>query len=254
MTAPVTGRRQLSLIGEGQEMQLGISAFEKMKQETPISRDPAMNELVQRVGRRIAAASGNDLPGAQWEFVVFDSRDANAFCLPGGKVGVYTGIMQIAQDEGGLATVIGHEVAHAAAHHGAERMSHAIAAQTGGQLLNVALSSADPRWGQLLQVGYPALAQVGVLLPYGRKQESEADRIGLTYMARAGYDPENAIGFWTRFAEFNKRAGRKGGPAFLRTHPVDTVRIKQIQQWMPEAKAAFNPGGAQGGQIISAPK
>ena len=240
-TAPVTGRRQLSLIGEGQEMQLGITAFEQMKKETPISRDPAMNSLVQRVGQRIAAASGNDLPNAQWEFVVFDSREPNAFCLPGGKVGVYTGIMQIAKDEAGLATVIGHEVAHAAAHHGAERMSHAMAAQTGGQLLQVGLSAADPRWGQLVAMGFPALAQVGVLLPYGRKQESEADHIGLIYMARAGYDPENAVRFWQRFSEYNAAAGRKGGPAWLRTHPMDEVRIRQIQAWMPEAKAEYRP-------------
>jgi metalloendopeptidase OMA1, mitochondrial len=238
MTAPVTGRRQLSLVSEGQEMQLGLNAFEKIKKETPISRDPVLTAMVQRVGQKIAAACGDDLPNAQWEFVVFDSREANAFCLPGGKVGVYTGIMQIAKDEAGLATVIGHEVAHAAAHHGAERMSHAIAAQAGGQVLQVGLSAADPRWGQLMALGYPALAQVGFLLPYSRKQESEADHIGLIYMAKAGYDPENAIAFWQRFAEFNRSAGR-GGPAFLRTHPVDEVRLRQLQEWMPEAKSIY---------------
>lgn len=218
---------------------MGLTAFEQMKKETPISRDTKLNAMVQRVGQRIAAASGDDLKNAQWEFVVFDSKEANAFCLPGGKVGVYTGLMQIARDEAGLATVIGHEVAHAAAHHGAERMSHAIAAQSGGQLLQVGLGAADPRWGQLIAVGFPALAQVGILLPYGRKQESEADHIGLIYMARAGYDPENAVGFWQRFAEFNAASGRKGGPAFLRTHPVDEVRIRQLKEWMPEAKAQY---------------
>jgi metalloendopeptidase OMA1, mitochondrial len=246
-TAPITGRRQLNFIGEGQEMQLGISEFEKMKQSTPISHDPAANELVQRVGKKIAAAAAADLPNAQWEFVVFDDPQANAFCLPGGKVGVYKGILPITRDEGGLATVIGHEVAHAAARHGGERMSQALAAQTGGQLLGVALSSADPRVQSLFQLAYPIGAQLGVLLPYGRRQESEADRIGLTYMARAGYNPEDAVGFWQRFSEYNKGRGAKGGPAFLRTHPVDEVRIRQIQEWLPAAKAE------QRSDVISTP-
>ena len=223
--------------------QLGISSFEKMKKETPISRDPKLNELVQRVGQRIAAAAANDLPGAQWEFIVFDSPEANAFCLPGGKVGVYTGLLPIAKDEAGLATVIGHEVAHAAARHGAERMSHALAAESGGRMLGVALSSADPKVQALMGLAYPAIAQVGVILPYGRKQESEADHIGLVYMARAGYNPEAAVEFWQRFAAVNQSKG-SGGPAFLRTHPVDDVRIRQIQEWLPEAKAQLPSGGA----------
>jgi metalloendopeptidase OMA1, mitochondrial len=235
-TAPITGRRQINFIGESQEMQLGMSEFEKMKESTPVNRDPAINEMVQRVGRKIAAAANEDIPNAEWEFVVFDSNEANAFCLPGGKVGVYKGILPITKDEGGLATVIGHEVAHASARHGAERMSQALAAQTGGQLLGVALSSADPRVQSLFQLAYPIGAQVGVLLPYGRKQESEADRIGLHYMSRAGYNPEDAVAFWQRFAAYNQSKGRSGGPAFLRTHPVDEVRIRQIQEWLPEAK------------------
>lgn len=262
MTAPVTGRRQLSLVGEGQMTQLGISAFEQMKKETPISRDPKLNELVQRVGRRIAAASSNDLPNAQWEFVVFDSPEANAFCLPGGKVGVYTGILPITKDEAGLATVIGHEVAHASAQHGAERMSHALAAETGGRLMGVALSAADPKVQALMGLAYPAIAQVGVILPYGRKQESEADHIGLIYMARAGYNPEAAVQFWQRFAQFNQQSGKSSVPSFLRTHPVDEVRIRQIQGWLPEAQAqmpgsaagsAAAPGGVSGSSIIGRP-
>ena len=255
MTAPVTGRRQLSLVGEGQMMELGISTFEQMKKETKISTDPAINALVKRVGSRIAAASSNDLPNAQWEFVVFDSPEANAFCLPGGKVGVYTGLMPIAKDEAGLATVIGHEVAHAAAHHGAERMSQALAAETGGQMLGVALSSADPKVQALMGVAYPAIAQVGVMLPYGRKQESEADHIGLIYMARAGYNPQAAVEFWQRFAAFNDERGASGGPAFLRTHPVDEVRVEQLREWMPEAMAEYrgDAGAPAGSSIISRP-
>lgn len=229
-------------------MQLGISEFQKMKKEIPISNDPELNALVKEVGRKIAEASGDDLPNAEWEFVVFDSEEANAFCLPGGKVGIYKGILPITKDEAGLATVIGHEVAHAAAHHGAERMSHALAAQSGGQLLGVALSSADPRVQSLVGLAYPAVAQFGVLLPYSRKQESEADHIGLIYMARAGYNPEEAINFWTRFSEYNASRGG-GGPSFLRTHPVDEVRIRQLREWMPEAKAAAS--GEDVPQVIS---
>jgi predicted Zn-dependent protease len=132
-TEPITGRKQLSFVGAGQEMQLGVAEFDKLKQSTPINHDPKINEMVKRVGNKIAAAAANDLPNAEWEFVVFESKEANAFCLPGGKVGVYTGILPITQNEAGLATVLGHEVAHAAAHHGAERMSQALAAQTGAQ-------------------------------------------------------------------------------------------------------------------------
>jgi predicted Zn-dependent protease len=246
-TAPITGRRQLNFIGENQLMQLSVSEFEKMKHEERISTDPQANALVQKVGRKIAAAANEHLPSAQWEFVVFDSPQANAFCLPGGKVGVYTGILPITKDEAGLAAVIGHEVGHAAAHHGGERMSQQLAAQTGGQLLGVALSGADPRIQSAFQLAYPLGAQVGVFLPFGRKQESEADRMGLIYMARAGYDPEAAVAFWERFSQYNTSKGAKEGPAFLRTHPVNEVRIQQIKQWLPEAKAQYRT------DVISSP-
>lgn len=240
-TAPVTGRRQLSLIDANQEMQLGLTEFDKLKKGVPISKDPALNAMLQRVGKRVAAACGSDLPNAQWEFVMFDSKEANAFCLPGGKVGVYTGLLPVTKTEAGLAVVIGHEVAHASAHHGAERMSHAMAAQVGGQLGGVALSASDPRLQAIFAAAYPVGVQVGALLPYSRLQESEADRIGLTYMARAGYDPKEAIGFWERFAAYNKQQGGGGTPTFLRTHPVDTVRIEQIKKWLPEANAQYRP-------------
>lgn len=246
-TEPITGRKQLSFIGAGQEVQLGITEFDKLKQSTPISKDPRINEMVQRVGSRIAAAAKNDLPDAQWEFVVFDSKEANAFCLPGGKVGVYTGILPITQSEEGLATVIGHEVAHASAHHGAERMSQAMAAQAGGQIVGAAASAASPAWQSAVQLAYPTLAQVGVLLPYSRKQESSADRIGLSYMARAGYNPEESLKFWQRFAAYNQKNGGKSTPSFLSTHPLDDVRIKQIQSWLPEVQSEYKSA------LISAP-
>ena len=239
LTVPETGRRQVMLIPSSQEMQLGLSAFQQMKKDTPISRDPAINVMVQRVGRRIAAVA--ELPGANWEFVVFDSKEANAFCLPGGKVGIYTGILPITKDEAGLATVIGHEIAHAVARHGAERVSEGILLQTGGGLLGASLSSADPRTQVLVMTAYGLGAKLGRELPHSRGQESEADHIGLIYMARAGYDPEAAVGFWQRFADHSHNQGGSGTPAFLRTHPLDTVRIQQIQQWLPEAKVNYRP-------------
>jgi predicted Zn-dependent protease len=238
-TVPETGRSQLNIISSGQEIQLGLTSFDKMKQETPIEKDPSVNALLQKVGRRIASVA--QLPGAQWEFVVFESKEANAFCLPGGKVGVYSGLLPITKDEMGLATVIGHEVAHAVAHHGGERMSQAMAAQLGGEVVGAALSNADPRVQSLASAAYGVTTQVGVLLPYSRKQESEADHIGLLYMARAGYDPEEAVKFWGRFAQYNAQSGNSGGLALLRTHPVDSVRIQQLKQLLPEAKAQFRP-------------
>ncbi len=239
LTVPETGRRQVMLISSSQEMQLGLTAFQQLKKDTPVSRDPALNAMVQRVGRRIAAVAS--LPGAQWEFVVFDSKEANAFCLPGGKVGIYTGILPITKDEAGMATVIGHEVAHAVARHGAERVSEGMLLQTGGGLLGVSLSNADPRTQVLVRAAYGIGAKVGRELPHSRGQESEADHIGLIYMARAGYDPEAAVGFWQRFSDYTRSQAGGGTPAFLRTHPLDTVRIQQIQQWMPEAKANYRP-------------
>ena len=239
LTVPETGRRQVMLISSQQEMQLGFSAFQQMKKGTPVSHDPAVNAMVQRVGRRIAAVA--ELPGAQWEFVVFESKEANAFCLPGGKVGVYSGILSITKDEAGLATVIGHEIAHAVARHGAERMSEGILLQTGGGLLGASLSHSDPRTQVLVMTAYGLGTQLGRELPHSRAQESEADHIGLIYMARAGYDPEAAVGFWQRFSDYTRTHGGGGTPTFLRTHPLDTVRIQQIQQWMPEAKANYRP-------------
>jgi predicted Zn-dependent protease len=241
-TVPVTGRSQLNLVSAGQEMQLGLSSFDQLKKETPISRDARINEMVQRVGKRIASVSAKDMPDAQWEFVVFDSPEANAFCLPGGKVGVYTGILQITRDEAGLATVIGHEVAHAVARHGAERMSEAMVTQTGGQLLGAGLSSTDPRWQQITMLAYGATAKLGRELPHSRQQETEADHIGLMYMARAGYDPNEAVNFWQRFSDYNKQQGGGGDSflgRFLSTHPVDEVRIEQLRKLMPQAQAEF---------------
>ena len=240
-TVPVTGRHQLNLVSSSQEMQLGLSSFDKLKQTTPISHDPAANALVQKVGKRIAAVTSADMPNAQWEFVVFESPEANAFCLPGGKVGVYTGILPITKDEAGLATVIGHEVSHAVARHGAERMSEAMLEQMGGQVLGVSMANSDPRMQAAAQVAYGLTTQLGRELPHSRAQESEADHIGLIYMARAGYNPQAAVLFWQRFMQYNQQHGGNSTPVFLRTHPLDETRIRQLQQWMPQAEAQYHP-------------
>lgn len=234
-TVPVTGRQQLNIMSEGEEMQLGLTSFDELKKQTPISTDAAANALVKRVGERIAAVAGKDMPNAQWEFVVFESKEANAFCLPGGKVGVYTGILPITKDEAGLATVLGHEIAHAVARHGGERMSEAMLLQTGGSLLGLGLQATDPRWQAVAQLAYGVGSQVGVELPHSRKQESEADHIGLIYMAQAGYPPEAAVEFWKRFSAFNQQQG-DNTPEFLRTHPLDATRIRQLEGWLPEAR------------------
>lgn len=238
-TVAETGRYQLNLIPAGEEMQLGLTSFDKMKKEVPISKDAAANALVQKVGKRIAAVAS--LPGAQWEFVVFDSKEANAFCLPGGKVGVYSGILPITKDEAGLATVIGHEVAHAVAHHGGERMSEAMVIQGAGQLLGSALSGSDPKVQALGMQAYGLGAQLGRALPHSRKQESEADHIGLLYMARAGYNPEASVGFWERFSAFNKSHGGSETPWFLRTHPLDEKRIADLKAELPVARKQYKP-------------
>src|SRR4051812_37532491 len=177
-SAPVTGRHQLKLVSAGQETQLGLSSFEQLKTNTPISHDRALNDMVQRVGKRIAQVADKDMPNANWEFVVFESKEANAFCLPGGKVGVYSGLLPITKSDAGLATVIGHEVGHAVAHHGAERMSEAKVMQGAGQLLGAAVND---KYQSAFMVAYGVGTKGLRELPHDRKQESEADHIGIVY-------------------------------------------------------------------------
>ena len=194
--------------------------------------------MVQRVGRRIAAVA--PLEGAQWEFALFDNSEANAFCLPGGKVGVHTGILRVTQNEAGLATVLAHEVAHAAAHHSAERVSRMIAIQGAGIALVNSFGNLSGSSRTMLYAAWGIGTTVGSELPHSRRQELEADEIGLLYMARAGYDPEEAIRFWERFAAYNKSKG-SNTPWFLRTHPLDVQRIERLQALLPRAKAEFRP-------------
>jgi predicted Zn-dependent protease len=236
-TVPGTGRSQLILVSPGEEMQLGITEFDKLKKSTPISHDAAVNALVQRVGRRIAAVA--EMPNAQWEFVVFDQpKTANAFCLPGGKVGIYTGILPITKNEAGLATVIGHEVAHAVARHGAERLSEGLLIQLGGVVLSEAMQKNSSQARGLALGAYGVTSTLGVALPHSRSQELEADHLGLLYMARAGYDPQEAVEFWKRFEAFTRQQGG-GTVEFLSTHPVDSTRIKQLESLLPEAEREY---------------
>lgn len=248
MTNPVTGRKQLNLVSADQELQLGLTSFDALKKETPISKDATANAMLQRVGQKIAAVAGKDMPNAQWEFVLFESPEANAFCLPGGKVGVYTGILPITKDEGGLATVLGHEIAHATSHHGAERMSEGMVLETGGQIASIFTANSKPITQNVVQAAFGIGGPLLVQLPHSRSQESEADHVGLIYMARAGYEPEAAVGFWERFAAFNTKSGGSETPAFMRTHPLDNVRIQQIKGWIPEARQQMGAAGSGGRQ------
>ncbi len=262
-TNPVTGRKEFTAgVSPQEELQLGITSFDKMKQEVPISNDAKANAMLQRVGKRLANVATKDMPNAQWEFVVFDSDEANAFCLPGGKVGIYKGILPIAKDDAGLATVVAHEIAHAISRHGAERMATAQAMQVGGQLLGAATQSAKPITQTAVAAAYGLGGQIGYQLPHSRNQESEADHIGLIYMARAGYEPREALSFWQRFSAYNEQRGGSKVPSLLSDHPVDSKRIQQIQAWLPEAQkqyvnggvnepAGAPRGGARGSDVIS---
>jgi len=231
-STPVTNRSQLILIPESQEIQLGLTSYQEILSKSKLSTDPEKTAMVRRVGEKIAAVANQ--PDYKWEFnLIEDDKQVNAFCLPGGKVAVFTGILPLTQNDAGLATVLSHEVSHATARHGAERMSTGLLAQLGMTALDVglAMKGQDPNTIKALNSAYGAGTQVGVLLPFSRKQESEADHIGLTYMAKAGYDPNQALQFWDRMSKLDK----KSPPEFLATHPSDETRVKQIQKWLPDA-------------------
>jgi predicted Zn-dependent protease len=233
---PLTGRSQLQMISEKQERSMGLASFQEILGKEKLSHDAAQNERLQRIGARIAAATGRD--DYQWEFKLIDDDDAlNAFCLPGGKVAVYTGLLPVAQDDAGLAAVIGHEVAHAIARHGGERLSQEILVAGVAAATVVATRDSNKRdlYAGLLGAG----AAVGFLLPYSRLHESEADRMGLIYMAKAGYDPRAAVGLWQRMAAAGK--GKSKPPELLSTHPADATRIKGIERWLPEALSHYRP-------------
>jgi predicted Zn-dependent protease len=204
--------------------------------------------MVKRIGGRIQGAVEryfkgkgieSSLSGYQWEFNLVEDKQVNAWCMPGGKVVVYTGILPVTKTEEGLAVVMGHEIAHAVAEHGNERMSQGMLAQLGGVALDVAMKDKPQQTRELWQSAFGLGAQVGVLLPFSRTQESEADELGLTFMAMAGYNPQEAVTFWQRMSA---NSGGKAPPELLSTHPSDETRIRQIQEHMPEAMKYYTPG------------
>lgn len=236
-TVPITGRRSLSLLPESSEMQMGLSAYQEILKKSKVSTDRTLVDQVTRVGRRIAEATGRE--DFEWEFTVIEDKQANAFCLPGGKVAVYTGILPITRDDDGLAAVLGHEIAHAVARHGGERVSQQLVVQTGLAATQLALSRGDPLVTQSVTALLGAGATVGLLLPWGRSQESEADYLGMIYMAKAGYHPSAARDLWVRMDEASR--GRSRPPEFLSTHPSAETRIGQIEGWLPEAMEHYRP-------------
>ncbi len=244
--APGTAREQFIYISEEKEMAMGLSAFREVLRQAPLSDNPELTEMVHRVGNRIAKAANK--PEYQWEFAVIqDDRTINAFALPGGKVAVFTGILKVTKTEDGLATVMGHEVAHALQRHGAERMSRSVLEQI-GQLAALGAGAAAGRPDAAMAA--MTVYGVGVSLPFNRRQESEADLIGLRLMAEAGYDPREAVAFWERMsgcprAMINKLCFRsqQAIPEFLSTHPSDVTRINQIEAWIPDAMKYYHPAG-----------
>jgi predicted Zn-dependent protease len=230
-----TGRSQLMMTTPAEENRMGAAAYAEILASEPRCTDPAVIAFVERVGKRLAPMAPDK--GFQYEFTVLQSSAVNAFCLPGGKVAVYTGILPYCANEAGLAAVMGHEIAHAIARHGGERMSQGQLSELIGGGLQQALATANvtPTNANLFVTAYGAGVKLGAILPYSRAHELEADRLGLMYMARAGYDPHEAVAFWTRFAALGS-----GTPSFLSTHPASTDRAAALQALMPEALALYH--------------
>jgi metalloendopeptidase OMA1, mitochondrial len=228
---PITGREQFNLVSDSQADALGLEAYQKVQSESRlITSGPDYGEVL-RVGKRIAAAANE--PDFQWEFCLIDApKTVNAFCLPGGKVAVYSGLLPVTRDDAGLAVVLAHEAAHAVARHGGERMTDDLALQLGGAGLQQLIQQKSPATQQVVMAAFGVGTTVGVMLPFSRSQESEADHIGLVFMAKAGYDPQQAPEFWSRMIAASNGAAP---PAFLSDHPTDERRVQDLEKWMPEA-------------------
>ncbi|MFZ9399693.1 MAG: M48 family metallopeptidase [Opitutales bacterium] len=232
---PVTGRSQFILVAESEATSLSAAEFAKMKK---LPSDPRLPKI-REIGLKIVAAARRDdkagvlPPASRWEFAVIDDKSPNAFAMPGGKIGFNTGMFAFAPTDDDIAVIMGHEVAHVICRHGSERVSQVMGVAIAAAVADEATknSSAKTRGTWMAAVGIGA--QYGILLPFSRSHESESDRLGLIFMARAGYDPEAAPAFWTRFS----KAGGSKPPEFLSTHPADSTRVNQLRQWMPEAKA-----------------
>ena len=239
-TVPLTGRSQLNLIPSDEMLSMSFQQYGDFLKENKVSSNQKDVNMVKRVGVKIQHAVeqymadnnlSDRLKGYNWEFNLVQDDQVNAWCMPGGKVVVYTGILPITKDETGLAVVLGHEIAHAIAEHGNERMSQGLLQQLGGVALTVALKNEPETTRNLYLTAYGLGSTIGVILPFSRTQESEADHLGLIFMAMAGYNPNEAPAFWERMS------ANSGGapPEFLSTHPSDKTRINDITGWIPEA-------------------
>ena len=248
-SVPILGRKQLLLVGDQEVLTMSLQQYREFIHDAPVEKNTAQAREVELVGRKVAAAvetfyrnNGleSELKNFSWEFNLVKSKDVNAFCMPGGKIVVYEGLLPITQNETGLAIVIGHEVAHAVAKHANERISQQMALQYGGAVAGglIGNSAAAQQIGSLV---FGVGAQLGVMLPYSRKHEYEADELGMIFMAMAGYDPRAAESFWLRMSQ----AGGNSGPEFMSTHPTDQNRIKKIQENMPEALKYYQGAGVQ---------
>ena len=253
-SVPITGRRQLNLVSDGEILSASATQYKQFISQSQLSSNTTYNAKVTQVGRRLAAATNaylrqngyeSMLSSLSWEFNVVDSKQVNAFCMPGGKIVVYTGLLNLvgngphSDDE--LAAVMGHELSHALAKHANERISNQLLLQAGGQILGAAVNTRSQLLGGLINQAYGLGAQVGVMLPFGRKQEYEADKMGLVLMAMAGYDPRYAVNFW------QKMSASKGGAQqneLLSTHPSDANRIKEIQAYLPNALKYYQGGNS----------
>ena len=253
-TVPITGRRQLNLVSDGEILSASATQYRQFISKSQLSNNGTYNAKVTQVGRRLAAATNaflkqngyeSMLSSLSWEFNVVDSKQVNAFCMPGGKIVVYTGLLNLvgngAHSDDELAAVMGHELSHALAKHANERISNQMLVQAGGQILGAAVGSRSQMLGSLINQAYGIGAQVGVMLPFGRKQEYEADKMGLVLMAMAGYDPRYAVSFWQKMAQ------SKGGSQtneLLSTHPSDANRIKAIEAYLPTALQYYQGGSS----------
>ncbi len=247
-TNAITGRNQLSLVSESTLQQEAVSQYQSFLSQNKVVSTSASKdaEMVKRVGSRIAAAItkyysdkglSSELAGYNWEFNLIDNKEVNAWCMPGGKVVVYTGLLPVAQNEAALAIVMGHEITHAVAHHGQERMSQALLAQGIG-LTGDIFTSGNAQANNIFKSIYAPGAQIGVLLPNSRNQEYEADHYGLIFAAMAGYNPREAVPFWERMAALNSASST---PEILSDHPLDSKRIEKIQGYMTEALRYYKP-------------
>ena len=240
-TVPLTGRKQLNIIPNSTILSMSFQQYGEFLNSNKLSANQAQTQMIKNVGRKIQGAVekyfadnnlSDNLKGYSWDFNLIESNEVNAWCMPGGKVVFYTGILPITKDEAGVAVVMGHEVAHAIAEHGSERMSQGLITELGGMALSKALESEPETTKALWLTAFGLGAQIGVILPFSRLHESEADHLGLIFMAMAGYNPNQAVSFWERMAA---QKGGQAPPEFLSTHPSDASRIQKIKEELPEA-------------------